>query len=273
MAHYNRIAMLVFCAVLVVVATENLVAQEMAPDAGQDFRVVSQIFVDGTATPVTENLTLLSGRLAYDFQLATDGSNEVTEIVIFDQRKRQLILLDIKRELRTDIADFELLKMVENLRTISEFNEDTDFLLNPQFERQVDLKAKTITLSNDHMTYRATGAANSETERLAIYYDTMDQLTRLSASDPARLPPFSRLALNREIRRNGFFPAEVEVSYRAGAVTKDEFNARSTHSPVWQLSNEDRKRIEIAKRYWMQFEKVTLGDYRDLGQQAANGSR
>ena len=261
--------MMAFCLFLLASTTERLVAQ----DSTQDFRVESQVFVDGTATPVAENLTLFSGQIAYDFQIAPDGSNEVTEIVIFDQRNRQFILLDLKREMRTDIADYELLKMVENLRTISETNEDTDFLLNPQFETQVDRATKTITLTSEYITYRATGAAKNETERLAAYYDSMDQLTRLSASDPARLPPFPRLALNREIRRNGFFPAEVEVSYRAGAVTKEAYNARATQTPVWELSNEDRERIEMAKRYWVQFEKVTLGTYRGLDQQATNGSR
>ena len=272
MAYFDRTVTLVFCATLFATATNRLAAQEAAT-AQENFRVESQIFADSGEAPVAENLTLFNGHMVYDFQMTTDGSNEVAEIVIFDQRNRQLVLLDLKRELRTDIAEFELLKIVENLRTISEVDEDTNFLLNPQFETEVDLKGRSITLSNDQMTYRATGAENSQTERLAIYYDSMDRLTRLSASDPTRLPPFPRLALNREIRRNGFFPAEVEVTYRAGAMTKNELNARSKQTPVWQLSNEDRKRIELAKRQWIQFEKVTLGTYRGLDPQAANDTR
>jgi len=262
MALFNRIATLAFCGFLITTATNWSAAQE--------FRVESQVFVEGTATPVSENLTLFNGQIAYDFQLATDGSNAVKEVVVFDARNRQFVLLDIKREIRTDIAEYEILKMVENLRGVSEIDEDTNFLLNPRFELEVDHTKKTISLTNDDMTYRATGAENVNRDALGIYFDSMDQMTRLSASDPTRLPPFARLALNQEIRRNSFFPAEIQVTYRAGAVTKDEFSARSKHTPVWQLSKEDHLRIQKAKQQWMQFEKVSLGVYRGLEQQAAS---
>ena len=260
MTLYNRI---------ISVVTSILISIYASGVLAQDLRVESQVFVEGTETPVSENLTLFNGQITYDFQFAKDNSKQFTEIVIFDLRTRQFVLLDLERELRTDIAEFQLLKMVENLRGVAEVNEDTNFLLNPEFETEVDHDKGIVTLSNDDMTYQATGSQPGNTADLGSYFDSMDQLTRLSASDPSRLPPFPRLALNQEIQRNGLFPSEIEVRYRAGTISKEEFQAKSKHTAGWELSDEDQVRIKKAKIHWMQFERVSLATYRGIEEQAA----
>ena len=236
----------------------------------QDFRVESRVYVGDNEVPASENLTLYSGGLAYDFQLATDETHEPIEIVIYDSRQRTFVLLDTVRELRTDIADFELLKMLENLRSAVEQNEDLDFLMNPQFEKTFDIDTGWIALTNNDITYRARGEAPRDLSAMPFFYEAQDQFTRLSASDPKRLPPFARLALNSEIRRQGLFPAEIEVNMRSGTVAKKEFRAHSNHVVVWQLSKQDQRRIDEAKSRWMTYEKVALGEYRQLGVESSS---
>lgn len=230
--------------------------------SGQDFRVDSRVFVGGEETPASQNLTLYQSGLAYDFQL--DGSGTPSEVVIFDSRKKQLVLLDIKRNLRTDIESFELLKMLEGLRASVELNEDANFLLNPQLETRFDSDTNIITVGNEDMTYEVHGKAPEELVGMPMFFEAMDRFTQLSASDPKRLPPFARMAVNQEIRKHGLFPAEIELTMRAGAVSRNEFQARSVHTVTWQLSQQDLARIEQAKEYWMSFEKVSIGVYRGV---------
>lgn len=232
----------------------------------QDFRVESQVFVGGANTPASENLTLYQSGMAYDFQMDIDAPGSPLEIVIYDSREKQLILLDLQRKLRTDIPDFELLKMLESLRASGETNEDANFLLNPELESGFDVKTDTITVSNDDLTYRARGKAPENLIAMPFFYEAMTQFTRLSASDPKRLPPFARLALNREIQKLGLFPVNIEMSMRAGAISREEFNARSTHTVMWELSKQDLMRIEEAKRNWIGFEKVSIGVYRGIAE-------
>ena len=236
---------------------------------GQDFRVESQVFVGGSNSPASENLTLYQSGLAYDFQMDVTAPGTPLEIVIYDSREKKLVLLDMQRKLRTDIPDFELIKMLESLRESGASKEDANFLLNPELESNFDVKSDTITVTNDDMTYRAKGKAPENLVAMPMFYEAMDQFTRLSASDPKRLPPFARLALNREIRNHGLFPVGIEMSMRAGAISREEFNARSTHTVMWQLSRNDIARIEEAKRHWMSFEKVSIGDYRGIGERQA----
>lgn len=231
---------------------------------GQDFRVVSQVFVGDSDSPSSENLTLYQSGLAFDFQMDQASPGTPSEVVIFDSRKKQLVLLDVKRQLRTDIEDFELLKMLEGLRSTAETNEEVDFLINPELETSYDVDENLITVSNDDMTYQVRGRAPDDLVGMPMFYEAMDRFTQLSASDPKRLPPFARMAVNQQIRKHGLFPKQIDLSMRAGAISRNEFRARSKHTVTWQLSQQDIASIQEAKEYWMSFEKVTIGVYRGI---------
>ena len=237
-----------------------------AAASGQDYRINTQVFVGDSQTPVSENLTLYNGDLVYDYQLAMDANQTTTEIVIYDSRQKSFVLLDVKRELRTDIQQFELLKMMENIRQTAEVNEDVSFLVDPQFDDpKFDIDENTLTVSNNDMTYVARCEGARELAAMAIFYDAMDQFTRLKASDPQSLPPFARLELNRAIRNHGLFPTQIEFMMKAGTLFDQEFRARSRHTTVWSLSNKDRERIASTKRQWMSFKKVSFGEFRNIG--------
>lgn len=240
---------------------------------GQEFRIESQVFVGDTTQPAAENLTLYRGEMVYDFRLANDASHEPIEIVIYDSRKRQFTLLDLSREIRTDIADFELLKMLQGLKETAETNEDAIPLVEPKFERDFEVSNKTITLTNDDITYQAIGESPEDLSAMPLFYEAMDQLTKLSVSDPSRLPPFARMALNQEIKKHGMFPIEIRVHMREGVVTRQAFDAKSKHTALWKLSNRDTQRIDDAKRKWMKYRSVPLGEYRQIEAVTSNRGR
>lgn len=251
-----------FSAMILLLGVSMLVGSQDRLD-GQDFRVESKVFVGDADAPASENLTLYQSGLAFDFLMDRETETPA-EIVIFDSRKRQLVLLDVKRRLRTDIEDFELLKMLEGLRNSAEANPDANFLLNPELETEFDADANVISVRNDDMSYQVHGKAPEQLVGMPLFYEAMNRLTQLSASDPNRLPPFARMAVNQEIKKHGLFPQEIELTMRAGAVSRNEFRARSTHTVTWQLSQQDTASIAKAKEYWMSFEKVRIGVYRGI---------
>lgn len=231
----------------------------------QEFRVETHVFSGDSTLPVSENITLYDGYMVYDFQMAMDKSNVPAEIVIFDSRQKSFVLLDLNRKYRTDIHQVTLVKMVEQLKLSAEVNEDATPLLKPEFSNaNYDIESGELTISNNDIAYVAETTSPKDLSVMPLYYQAMDQFTRLSASDPHRLPPFARIALNQEIKRHGVFPAAVSVTIQPGVVSTNEIRARSRHIPVWELADKDRELIAQAKRHWMQFEKVTLMEYRGI---------
>jgi hypothetical protein len=108
---------------------------------------------------------------------------------------------------------------------------------------------------------------------LPTYYDALDQMTRLAASDPGRLPPFPRLAFNQALRKYNLMPVEIEMQLASEGILQQDMQLRSTHTTIWQLSTGDRQRIEQAKKKYMNFEVVTLGKYRQLKQDQTETSK
>ena len=239
----------------------------------QQFRIESTVTSGPSSTAASENLTLYDGSMVYDFQMSLTSPGQVLEIVIFDSRQKLLVMLDVERRLRVDIPEHELIKMVEGLRTTAQQNEDALFLVNPDFEEEYDRSTGWISLSSPEITYRARGQSPSDTTVMPLFIDALNHFTRLSASDPQRLPPFPRIALNQSISKFGIIPTEIEMKIAAGLLSKNEISAASQHTPIWRLSNQDKSRIEQAKKQWMSYKKVSIGTYRGLTNAATAEAR
>jgi len=97
-----------------------------------------------------------------------------------------------------------------------------------------------------------------------MYYQFLNNFTRLIATDPSKIPPFARMELNNSIRRLGWIPSEVQISVRKNALFRQEFNAKSKHFVFTKLSNKDFERIAKAKTQWRSFKTVDLSEYRGL---------
>jgi hypothetical protein len=162
------------------------------------------------------------------------------------------------------LEQFEILKMVEEQRAQLSQNPDLEFLVAPQFTEQTDIASGTVSLEHPQVSYKATCEKAKDLTALPIYYDAVDQLTRLASSDPERLPPFPRLALNQAIRKYNLIPTQIEMKLASEGLLQRDLQMRSEHTTIWQLSTLDQQRIEQAKRKYMSYPVVTLGKFRGL---------
>ncbi len=232
--------------------------------AAKEFRIESQVYVDGSDTPASQNVTLFARGIVYDFQLPGGGSKDATEIVMFDEGKRQLILLDVARQLSWTVADIRLLKMVDQLRRETANSDKAKFLVSEPFTEDHDWSNDQVSLASESIKYIVRGKRPDDASILPRYYDFLDQFTRLAASDPQRMPPFARLSLNQTIKSMGWMPSEVKISIEANEFFKQPLKASSKHVMIMSLSDEDHERIAFARRCWAEFKNCSLVEYRGL---------
>lgn len=228
------------------------------------FRIESQVYAGSGKSPVSENVTLFDSGVVYDFQMAATANTPPSEIVIFDEQKRQLTLMDINRKLSWTVDDIRLLTMLDQLRRETVNNAKSSFLVTEKFNETHDWSSDKVLLESDSFRYLLTGKRPDNESILPRYYEFLDQFTRLSASDPKRLPPFPRVALNKSIKKIGWIPTEVKVDIKPNAMFKEAFSAVSKHVLVMSLSDADRERIKFARKCWLEFQSCSLVEYRQI---------
>lgn len=234
---------------------------------GQEFRIESQVYSDGSSLPVSQNITLFSEGLVYDFQLSNDAQPKPLEIVIFDTRSRMMVLLDPQRKIRIEMPDLQLMKIVDGVRKETVQDKRSSFLVEDSFDEDVDWSTNWVTLTSPQIEYRFHGSHPKDISVIAMYNKFLDNFTMLIASDPTKIPPFARMKLNQSIKQLGWIPTEVQIVVKANSLFRQSFSAKSKHVVIHQLSNKDRTRIATAKQYWMQFKPVQLQEYRGLEKQ------
>ena len=260
MAYVRTVAQMVFTLMLCSILQSAAQAQIQTPQ----FRIESQVYSGDSQTPVSENVTLFDNGIVYDFQMTGNANASPTEIVIFDERKRELILMDVNRKIAWTVADLRLLKMVDQLRRETVNNDMASFLVNEPFSETDDWSAEKVSLESDSFRYLLSGKRPANDSILPRYYSFLDQFTRLSASDPKRLPPFPRLTLNKTIKTHGWIPTEVQVQIKPNSFFKEAFSATSKHVLVMSLSDADRERIKFARKCWFEFKTCSLVEYRQI---------
>ncbi len=230
----------------------------------QQFRIESQVVVNNSKLPTTENLTLFDNAFVYDFSFVPDGSQTPLEVIVYDIARQKFVLLDINREMRLEVEQFEVVQMLEQLRQRLGDDEKTAWLANPNFVEEVDLDAATVTLTSDNVRYVAKCEKPRNAAMQAALYEFMDQFTMLRATEPRSMPPFARMQLNQAFRKYGLSPTEIDLTMESRGLANKNLKAKSSHSMISQLSTTDRERIEQAKKQWIQFKQVDLPTYREL---------
>ncbi len=240
----------------------GLVGQK--PIQGQEFRIDSQVYLEESTEPVSHNVTIYSPKLVCDFLMSNESEPQPVEIVVFDTRQKNMVLLDVQRQLRVEIPDLRLIKLVDGLRRETQQNENTKFLVADSYEEEANWSDGWVTLTSPIISYRVRGSQPKNVSILPLYFDFLDHVTRLNASDPTKIPPFPRMRLNRSIKRLGWIPSEVQISVRQNVLFRKSFEATSKHVLIDGLTSNDRKMIEDAKKYWMQYKAVELTEYRGI---------
>ncbi len=231
--------------------------------AAQSFRVESRVHEADNQQLIAESLTLFDGGAVFDFSFELNAK-EPAEVIIFDTRKQQYVLLDYQRRIKLVLENYELVRMLEEQRRELSAREELAFLAEPRLQEQMDLAASSVELTNGHFTYRAIGQRPRDGTLLVPYHEYLDVYARLSVTDPRRLPPFTRIAVNQALRKAGWIPTEVELWVHSAALPNHQVHWKSTHHTTWTLSDADRERIEMAKRNWLAFKSVSLREYRNL---------
>jgi len=227
-----------------------------------EFRIESHVYIGESTRPATHNVTMFSNELAFDFMMPEELNAAPMEIVIYDSRQRLIVLLDNQREIRVEMSAVQLTKLVESLRRQTLENETAKFLVNDSFEVDTDWSAGWVTLTSPAITYRFRGEQPKNGALIPVYFQMMDVLTQLNATDPRQLPPFPRLKLNQTIRHVGWVPRDVQISVAANGFFPNSFSANSHHVLTEGLSKTDRDLMAEAKKNWMNFKQVDLKEYR-----------
>ena len=240
-----------------------------SPAVAQDFRIETEVFQGDSTEPISENLTLFSGNLILDFMLPTDRSRFPEEIVVYQSREKQFVLLDTRRQTKAFVLEGDVLRIIAAMQSSNIGEDENDFLFHPTFDETYDPSSGLLSLESEQLSYHVKGHRPDDDNVLPRYFEFISQFARLNATDPRRMPPFARLKLNHSLKKFGFIPDEVELTLVPSLESHTEqIRLKTKHNVIWQLSEKDHQRVASAKRYWMEFEEVTLSEYRTLQQTA-----
>lgn len=235
-----------------------------SPLLGQEFRIESQVYNDESKLPVSENITMFSQDLVYDFCMSNEAQPKPVEVVIYNSRQRRIILLDPARKIRMELADLSLHRIVDGVRRATVQDNRTRFLVEDKFEEHTDFSTNWVTMESPNIIYRFRGEQPKDVSIMPKYFEFLEVFTRLGVTDPTKIPPFPRMKLNQSIRRLGWLPSEVQISVNQNSLFRESFTAKSKHTIIKQLSSKDRERITLAKQQWQTFKKVPFEEYRGL---------
>ncbi len=253
---------------ILIVATALMTGMGPSPaeDSGSlEFRIETDIFVNGQEQPVSENLTLFTEQKVYDFQMAKNSDTPV-EVVIYDFSNKSFVLLDPSRKFKYEIDPEELKYFVNSLRQDESMKSKMPFMFDPQLDEQYDSESGWLSLASSRLEYRCKGKSPSDHDAaMKHYYEFIDQYAKLNVTDPHKLPPFARLELNKSIVSRKWMPTTVEMNLDLSNENGSrKINAKSKHYVIWKLSKKDASRIDSAKKMLNEFESVGLEKYRKL---------
>ena len=223
----------------------------------QEFRIDTDIYVGKQTKPVAHTVTLFDGEMIYDFKLSEDPNVDVTEVVIFNGRTREFILLDPSRKIQLTIQQSQLLEIVEGSRLYAAQKKESSFFVNDKFTESFDIGKNEITVQSPHFKYVVKGSQPKNVQVMPKYGEFLNQFTRLKATDPHGDPPFVRLKVNESIKKFGWLPTEIQVTKNLPNMKRPIVLA-SRHTLINQLSDQDKVRIDKAKKSWLTFKAATL---------------
>lgn len=229
--------------------------------AAQDFRVETDVFVGKQKEPLAQYLTLFQASTIYDFALA--GSQQVT---VFDVTRGRFLLLDVQREIKTELTTRDIDAFHERLR---ERVADRDAsLFQTQFEYQFEEAGGWHVLVGEDVEYRARGLTPKYPDAAERYRVFADWYARLNAMRPGNPPPYARLELNRLLAEKQLLPESIERSLTAGRITPRRLEARSEHHVNWRLSEPDQQRIRRVGDQLASFKAVSVAAFLQEGETA-----
>ncbi|MDB4862905.1 MAG: hypothetical protein ACJZ8Y_00790 [Pirellulaceae bacterium] len=222
-----------------------------------DFRMETEVFIEGDSHPAATSLTLFSGTTVYDF-LSDDSAHG--DITVFDVRRGRFVLIDTQRKLKTTLTKDYLIKFLEQVKSQASEDVVTRFV-SPKLAQKFNPSTKTVTVSSDHLTYQAVGISAKWDPAIQQYRHFADWIARLNSTRIGNLPPYSRFELNRVMAEQRLMPKTIQRTVMLDRVGLRKQVVRSEHSIHWQLTNSDRKRISSTGNLMAGCKEVPINEF------------
>ena len=231
-------------------------------------RVESEVFVDGAEKPVATSLTLFRDGLAWDFlqRSGGEGPAEVTEIVLHDPARERIVVVDPRRNVKTQIDSIRLERLSVSLAAWARKSGDRLICWagGPDFGDGIQEGDSTLDLVGPRVRYTvdyASAPSPEVAERYRRFADTAILLKALL--HPGGIPPFPRLAINRRVATASAIPSRVrlEVDSKAALVGGRSQVLRSVHRVHPRLLTGDFERLDEAEAQIALAEPVDLASY------------
>lgn len=242
-------------------------------DRGWTMRVETELFAQGASEPAARSLTLFRDGVAWDFlELPVAGEDEkdermeLAEIVLHDPARERLVVIDPVRNVKTQVEAVRLERLGVSLAKWARGSDDRliRWAGGPDFTSGLTEKDRTIELAGPRVRYAVTHDAAPSPGAAAAYRQFADSAVLLRALlHPGGVPPFPRLAINREIEEARGIPTEVtlEIEPRLGPLGGRGDRLRSVHKLHPRLLGSDIERIEAAESQAAAAEAVELAAF------------
>ena len=229
---------------------------------GEDFRVDTEVFRGSNKEPIAEILTIFSGGNVYDFQQAAPH-----EITISEPRRGVVTLLNVQHKKKAVVDMPELINAAINMQAAAAQAKNNPvfvaaaqpvFNITSSENTENNSKHTKLVFANKTLQYTVTGQLARHPGAANDYRHFSDLSARLGSLRSGGLPAGARLEVNAEIAKNGLLPTRVERVIHE-SLRKSE--VRTEHLVVWTLAAEDRRRIDMAGNYLVEFTLIDFNEF------------
>jgi len=247
--------------------------QEPAPfPAEVAMRVESELLAAGDKQ-VARTVTLFHEGVAWDFletpvaptAKGAPPTTKLVEIVLHDPVRERVVIIDPVRRVKTEISTVQLERLASSL---AKWARDSDDRLvrwagGTDFNEGLHADDDTIELVGPRARYAVKHASASSPAQADSYRRFADTAILLKAlMQPGGMPPFPRLAINRELARAGAIPTEVTLEIEPRGISfGGPTRMRGLHHTHPRLLEEDLDRIAAAEAAMAEAETIELADY------------
>jgi hypothetical protein len=191
---------------------------------------------------------------------------QLAEIVLHDPARERLVVIDPVRNVKTQVEAVRLERLGVSLAKWARGSDDRliRWAGGPDFTSGLTEKDRTIELTGPRVRYAVTHDAAPSPGAAAAYRQFADSAVLLRALlHPGGVPPFPRLAINREIEEAKGIPTEVtlEIEPRLGPLGGRGDRLKSVHKLHPRLLGSDIERIEAAESQAAAAEAVELAAF------------
>ncbi len=231
----------------------------------RELRIETFIYTDSKDRPVSENLTLFKDGRVFDFRMDTE-THEPVEVTVYDPANKVFKLYDLGSQTQMVMTEEEIIRVLAKVATDPALKGRDPLLfeahLPGKLQEDFDAGENQITLTSEsrRLTYQAQGQPPRNPDMFNAYCDYMDWYTSLNGTDPRKMPPYARKALNKSIREHRIIPEQVELTYSPPGVLERKLKATSRHFVSWTLSRSDQEHLEKVRQL-IKFDRVQFAQY------------